>query len=347
MSTYLDNAMLAGEYHISVLRYEAVSNLVTNPEGIYVDATLGGGGHSESILGRLAPEGRLIAFDQDPDAHANIRNNPVLGQDKRLQLVRANFRELQAQLQALGIERVDGVLADLGVSSHQFDTPERGFSYRFDAGLDMRMDPEHQELTAAEWLDSVSYEELAEVFREYGDMTHKMALKMAVTITSARPHTTYELNDAVAKRFGRRNLYASLSLIYQSIRMKINSELEALESFLKQCPDVLWPGGRLCVISFHSLEDRQVKHLMNVGLVPGGSEPLKDFYGNVLRPFTPLTRQPITPGAFELRFNPRSRSARLRVAERNNLDGTPFGLPPEGSAAAADTGAGAPASANA
>ncbi len=295
-------------YHNPVLLHESVEGLNLRDGGIYVDVTFGGGGHSAEILSRLKG-GRLIAFDQDEDAATNIPN------DERFSFVPHNFKFLKNFLQVLGIGKVDGILADLGVSSHQFDQAERGFSTRFDSNLDMRMD-RNNPLTAAEIVHTYSEQELSRIFSVYGELNQ--AKRMAQAIAEARMvspiHTTGRLKEVVGRflLFGKEN--KTLAQLFQALRIEVNQELEALETMLVQSAQMLAPAGRLVVISYHSLEDRLVKNFMKSGNFTGEAE--KDFYGNNLTPFNLINRKPITASPEETENNSRARSARLRIAEK-------------------------------
>ena len=295
-------------YHEPVLLRESVDMLRIDPSGVYVDLTFGGGGHSREILRRLGPKGRLVAFDQDGDARANLPD------DKRLIFVESNFRFMRGQLRLHGFGQVDGVLADLGVSSHHFDTPERGFSFRFDGPLDMRMNSRGK-LTAAKVVESYSAEELIRVFRDWGEL--QTPYKIAACIERARaasPITTIEgLVEAVKPCTPKKDGNKFLSKLFQALRIEVNGEMEALGMALEQSLKALAPGGRLVVISYHSLEDRMVKNFMRSGRFDGTVE--KDFYGVPQTPFSQVDKA-VTPPEEELARNPRSRSARLRAATK-------------------------------
>jgi 16S rRNA (cytosine1402-N4)-methyltransferase len=277
------------------------------PDGVYVDVTFGGGGHSKEILKHLGDKGRLLAFDQDEDAQRNIPN------DDRLAFIDQNFRFLKNYCRLYGAIPVDGVLADLGVSSHQFDQPERGFSIRFDAELDMRMD-QGGELTAKEVVNSYSEEDLHRIFGMYGEIQN--AKSLAKAIVTARLNrsisTIAELKDAIKKLIpkGKENKY--LAQVFQALRIEVNQELEALQEFLTQAVDILKPGGRLVVMSYHSLEDRLVKNFIAKGKFKGEVE--KDFFGNEIKPMESVTRKAIVATDEEVATNNRARSAKLRVA---------------------------------
>ncbi len=299
------------EYHIPVLLNESVSalNIEENKNGIFVDATFGGGGHSREILSRLGEKGKLIAFDRDSDA---IKNAP---DDKRLILIHNNFRFVQNFVRALGfIGKIDGILGDLGVSSHQFDTGERGFSFRFDAPLDMRMNQLAPQ-SAADIVNGYSQEELTKIFKIYGELDKPW--KAAELICKARENspieTTGDLSKAVEKLYNNFTEHKFLAKLYQALRIEVNMEMRALEDFLTGARNSLKPGGRLSIITYHSLEDRMVKNFMKTGNTQGENE--KDFYGKNLSPFELVTRKPILPPDEEIASNTRSRSAKLRVAQ--------------------------------
>lgn len=296
------------EYHNPVLLKECIEGLNINPKGIYVDVTYGGGGHSKEILKHLTT-GKLYAFDQDDDAIANKVN------DERLVMIKQNFRYLKNFLKLYNALPIDGLLADLGVSSHQFDEADRGFSTRFDAKLDMRMDRGAKQ-TAADVLNTYSEEDLKRIFKLYGEVDN--AGRLAYVIFNARKekeiHTVNDLKQVVSKcvKWGRENQY--YAQVFQALRIEVNRELDVLQELLLQTLDVLKPGGRLVVISYHSLEDRLVKNIIKTGKLEGELE--KDFYGNPLTPFKAITRKPVVPDALEIEQNSRARSAKLRIAER-------------------------------
>jgi 16S rRNA (cytosine1402-N4)-methyltransferase len=293
-------------YHSPVLLSECLDFLNLRPDGTYVDATFGGGGHSRAILERLGPNGRLIAFDQDPDAQANALN------DARFTLVPHNFEHLKRFLKLHRAPQVDGILADLGVSSHQLDVPERGFAHKFDGPLDMRMNPEAGQ-PASEWLNEVGELELRKVLAEFGDVERPAAV--AAAILRALPIATTTELKAVLEPFSQRGRNAKLpARVFQAIRIAVNREMDVLDAFLTDCVDALKPGGRLVVMSYHSLEDRRVKNLLREGRLDGEAD--RDDFGRRLVPFTLLTRKPVSAGPEELEANPRSRSARLRAAEK-------------------------------
>lgn len=293
-------------YHSPVLLAECLDFLHLRPDGTYVDATFGGGGHSRAILERLGPQGRLIAFDQDPDAQANALDDP------RFTLVPHNFEHLKRFLKLNRAPQVDGILADLGVSSHQLDVPERGFAHKYDGPLDMRMNPEAGQ-PASEWLHEVGELELRKVLAEYGDVERPAAV--AAAILRALPVATTAELKAVLEPFSQRGRNAKLpARVFQAIRIAVNREMDVLDRFLTDCVDSLKPGGRLVVMSYHSLEDRRVKNLMREGRLDGEAD--RDDFGRRLVPFTLLTRKPVSAGPEECAINPRSRSARLRAAQK-------------------------------
>ena len=293
-------------YHVPVMLKEAVDALDIDPSGIYVDCTFGGGGHSREILSRLNEKGRLIAFDQDEDAKANLTA------DTRLTFIPHNFRHLSRFLRLHGISAVDGILADLGVSSHQFDEPSRGFSIRFDAPLDMRMDVS-QGQTAADLIRITDAEGLQKIFQDFGEVTNAKTLSQLLSEHSRHTaiRTIKELKDAIAPVVkGNPNKY--LAQVFQALRMAVNDELGSLHDLLRQSVDMLKPGGRMAVITFHSIEDRSVKQFFKEG--DEEARALDPVYGTrAAKPFEPLTKKPIEPSDEELKKNPRSRSARLRV----------------------------------
>lgn len=288
-----------------------LEGLAIRPEGVYVDITFGGGGHSKAILERLGEKGRLLAFDQDSDARANAQAI----EDKRLTFIDANFRYLQKYLRLYGVKSVDGILGDLGVSSHQFDTPERGFSTRFEANLDMRMNQRGGQ-TARDIVDSYSAEELHRILGMYGELQN--AKTAAQAIVAARANRTIEtVNDlkAALQRYaprGKENKY--FAQVFQALRIEVNDEMGALQEFLTQSAEVLKPQGRLVVMSYHSLEDRLVKNFIGKGKFYGEVE--KDLFGNDLKPLQSVTRKPIEASPEEIAQNSRARSAKLRVAEK-------------------------------
>ena len=300
-------------YHIPVLLHPSVDGMNIQPGGIYVDVTFGGGGHSREILRRMDYTARLYSFDQDEDAEKNIVDDP------RFTFVRSNFRYLHNFLRYYHHEQVDAILADLGVSSHHFDDSERGFSFRFEGKLDMRMN-KRSGLTAADVVNTYSEERLADLFYLYGEL--KNSRKLAATLVKARasaPLTTIEEFLAVVKPlFGREREKKELAKVFQALRIEVNQEMEALKEMLAAAVRVLKPGGRLVVITYHSLEDRLVKNLMKTGNTEG--RVVKDFFGRVETPFRLVTNKVIVPDEAEQQRNPRSRSAKLRIAERTATD---------------------------
>lgn len=296
-------------YHTPVLLDESVTALNIKPDGVYVDATFGGGGHSREILRRLGPKGALISFDRDTDA---IKNAP---DDNRLILVHNNFRFVENFVHYNGFKHVDGVLADLGVSSHQFDSGERGFSFRFDAPLDMRMN-QLAKKNAADIINTYEQEDLARLFKIYGEIDKpRKAAELICSARSKKPiETTGELSKAVERMYNSNTEHKFLAKLYQALRIEVNMEMQALEEFLKGAYSVLAPGGRLSVITYHSLEDRMVKNFIKTGNTAG--EVNKDFFGKIESPFDIITRKPILPAEEEIQRNTRSRSAKLRVAEK-------------------------------
>jgi len=302
---------MQNSYHETVLLHESVDNLISNPDGVYVDLTFGGGGHSREILSKLSPKGKLFAFDQDADAAQNAI------EDSRFQLLQYNFRHLQRSLRLAGIKQVDGILADLGVSSFQFNTPERGFSYRFDAFLDMRMNQQGSEQTAQALLNQKTAEELQLMFSNLGELRNAKTLALAIVKARQRKplETVQELLSVVEPNIIG-NKYRYLGQVFQSLRMEANDELGALKEMLQQTSAVIRPQGRLCVITFHSLEDKLVKNWVKNGCF--NDTPEKDFYGNVNLPFQAVHKKPVEPTAAEIEANSRAHSAKLRVAARNS-----------------------------
>lgn len=295
-------------YHIPVLLKESIDGMNLQPEGVYVDVTFGGGGHSKEILHRGDSSIRLLSFDQDEDAERNIVN------DQRFTFVRSNFRYLYNFLRYHGIEQVDGILADLGVSSHHFDDSERGFSFRFDGNLDMRMNKRSGK-TAADIVNNYDEERLADIFYLYGEL--KNSRKLASTLVKARNRkaiiTIGDFLEIVKPLFGREREKKELAKVFQALRIEVNQEMEALKEMLLSAMEVLKPGGRLVVITYHSLEDRMVKNIMKTGNIEG--KTIQDFYGNSQTPFK-LVNKVITASDEEVKSNPRSRSAKLRIAEK-------------------------------
>ena len=296
-------------YHIPVMLNESIEGLNIKPNGTYVDVTFGGGGHSRRILECLGEGGRLYAFDQDEDAAKNVID------DSRFTFIQQNFRYMKNFLQLYCGGKVDGILADLGVSSYQFDTPEKGFSTRFNGRLDMRMN-QNAAVDAASIVNTYDVSSLASVFSRYGELRNAMAIADAITMArEEKPiETTDELKAAVARFLPRGSENKVLAQIFQALRIEVNEEMKVLEAFLGQCADVLNPGGRLVVLSYHSLEDRLVKNFMKTGNADGNLE--KDFFGNQLTPYKLMTSKPIVPSDDEIQMNSRARSAKLRVAER-------------------------------
>lgn len=296
-------------YHIPVLLNESIEALNIKPNGVYVDVTFGGGGHSRRILECLDENGHLYAFDQDEDAAKNVID------DSRFTFIQQNFRYMKNFLQLYCGGKVDGILADLGVSSYQFDTPEKGFSIRYNGRLDMRMN-QNAAVDAANIVNTYDVASLASVLSRYGELRNAMAI--ADTIVMAREmkpiETTDELKDAVARFLPKGSENKVLAQIFQALRIEVNEEMKVLEIFLSQCADVLNPGGRLVVLSYHSLEDRLVKNFMKTGNADGNLE--KDFFGNQLTPYKLMSSKPILPSDEEIQNNNRARSAKLRVAER-------------------------------
>jgi len=296
-------------YHIPVLLNESVDGLIIRPDGVYVDVTFGGGGHSREILSRLEADGHLYAFDQDADAEKNIP------QDGRFTFVRSNFRYLRNWMRYYGVEQIDGLLADLGVSSHHFDDAERGFSLRFDAPLDMRMN-KRAGRTAADILATYDEAQLADVFYLYGEL--RQARRMAAAIVKARQSapvtTTGELLRLLDPLFPREREKKEQAKLFQALRIEVNREMDALREMLLAATELMASGGRLSVITYHSLEDRIVKNVMKAGNAEG--EVAQDFFGRVETPFRAVGSKLITPTEEEIARNPRSRSAKLRIAEK-------------------------------
>jgi len=296
-------------YHNPVLLNESVDALIINESGIYIDCTFGGGGHSREILNRLDGNGKLFSFDQDVDA---IRNKI---DDNRFELVEQNFRFLKNNLRIRGIKQVDGVLGDLGVSSHQFDTPERGFSTRFDGELDMRMN-QNAKLSAKTIINEYEEEDLARVFYDFGEL--QGSYRLAREVIKVRANKSIETIDELKQIFSfipkmKENKF--FAQMFQALRIEVNDEMAALKDMLSQCTDVIKPGGRLVIISYHSLEDRLTKRFMKNGMFEG--EPERDVFGNWSAPFKPLQSKVIIPTQEEINENPRARSAKMRIAVRN------------------------------
>lgn len=297
-------------YHVPVLLKESLEGLAINPSGTYVDTTFGGGGHSRAILAALGSRGRLLAFDQDPQAQQNAID------DERFTLIPQNFRHIKRFLRFYGVKQVDGVLADFGVSSYQFDTAERGFSTRLEGALDMRMNPEAP-LSAYEVVNTYEEEALSTLFFRYGELSQSRQIaRTIVQQRSTRPiATTGELKQVVQRFLPKGKENKVLAQLYQAIRIEVNGELAALEELLLQLPEIVRPGGRIALISYHSLEDRLVKRFIRDGQFSG--EPQKDFYGNLLTPFQKVGKT-IVATQEEITQNNRARSAVLRVAERRS-----------------------------
>ncbi|MGJ1195445.1 16S rRNA (cytosine(1402)-N(4))-methyltransferase RsmH [Sphingobacterium spiritivorum] len=303
---------MSNVYHVPVMLKECIDALSIKPDGVYVDVTFGGGGHSREILKHLGPKGRLFAFDQDPDALENTIA------DERFTLIHQNFRFLKNNLRLNGVKEVDGILADLGVSSHQFDAADRGFSIRFDADLDMRMD-QVSDLDAKKVLNTYAEEDLHRIFGMYGEiMNAKSLAKTVVTARLSAPiETVAGLKEVMRKLVPKGKEHKYHAQVFQALRIEVNKELEALQEFLLQTVSTLKPSGKLVVMSYHSLEDRLVKNFMAKGKFKGEVE--KDFFGNEIKPFQVITRKAITASEAELSTNNRSRSAKLRVAEKKEL----------------------------
>ncbi len=294
-------------YHDSVLLHQSVEALINNPEGIYVDCTFGGGGHSRLILEKLSEKGKLFAFDQDSDAQKNIIK------DDRFTLIPQNFRFIKNFLRYYKIESIDGILADLGVSSHQFDIPERGFSTRFDGPLDMRMNPQ-QNLSAKDILNTYPEEQLAEIFYLYGELSQsrKIAREIVTQRKEKSLETTGQLKELFKKLIPAHKQNKFFAQLFQALRIEVNDELSALKELLTQSYELLKPGGTLVFISYHSLEDRLVKKFIKTGLFEG--EPERDIFGNWNKPFELVSSKAIIPDEEEISENPRARSAKMRIA---------------------------------
>lgn len=303
---------MRSDYHIPVLLQESLAGLSVDPNGTYLDLTFGGGGHSAEIL-NLLDNGKLIAFDQDPDVNNHL---PV---DSRFHFIPHNYRFMGRFLDYMGIDKVDGILADLGVSSHHLDQPERGFSFRFDAPLDMRMNQDAA-TTAADVVNTCSLADLTNIFRRFGEMDHpgRWAAKILQSRESASIKTTFDLVKCLHPLLKKGREHKDLAKVFQAIRIEVNNELGGLQDMLSQCADRLVPGGRLVVISYHSLEDRLVKNYMKSGNAEGIIH--QDFYGQTTGPYRVITRKVILAGEEEVARNPRARSAKLRIAERITSD---------------------------
>lgn len=301
--------MICETYHKPVMLEESLEGLNIQPDGIYADMTYGGGGHSREIVSRLGKDGHLYGFDQDLDAMQGAMT------DERFTFVRSNFRFVKNWMQYYGVDGVDGILADLGVSSHHFDEGERGFSFRYDAALDMRMN-QAARLTAAQVVNTYSEEQLADIFYLYGEM--KTSRKLAATLVKARKEneikTTGQLADLLRPMLGRDREKKDMAKVFQALRIEVNGEMNALKQMLAGAIEVLKPGGRLVVLTYHSLEDRMVKNIMRSGNTEG--KTVQDFFGNFLSPLRPIKKGVMTPSAAEQQENPRSRSAKLRIAEK-------------------------------
>lgn len=295
-------------YHNPVLLNDCLVGLNLRPDGTYADVTFGGGGHSRAIMEQLGT-GHLYAFDQDEDAAKNAFDDP------RFTFIPQNFRYFKNFIQLYHRDKIDGVLADLGVSSHQFDTPEKGFSTRFEGRLDMRMNQSNP-TDAAAIVNSYDHAELTRLLTRYGEVpnAHLVASDIIMAREAAPIETTLQLKEAVQGRLPRGRENKVLAQIFQALRIEVNQEMDALDAFLSQCADVLKPGGRLVILSYHSLEDRMVKNYIKTGNAQGIEE--KDFFGNLLTPYRIINRKPIVPSDEEIASNPRARSAKLRIAER-------------------------------
>ena len=295
-------------YHQPILLDESVEALAIQPAGVYVDATFGGGGHAVAILNKLGDKGRLIGFDQDEDAVQNALD------DSRFSFIHHNFRFLKRFLKLHGIEQVDGILADLGVSSHQLDEASRGFSYRFDALLDMRMD-KGGEVSAADIVNTYSAAALQHILGAYGEVRNAKTLALKI-VEERKTRSIQTIHDllAIVEPLARGQKLRYLSQVFQALRMEVNDEMGALSDFLEQAIETLKPGGRLCVITYHSIEDRMVKNFLKAGNANG--EVKSDFYGNIFRPFKMISKSGVAPSPEEIRRNPRARSAKLRVGEK-------------------------------
>ena len=311
----------AETYHVPVLLKESVDGLNIQSGGVYVDVTFGGGGHSSEILSRLDEQAHLYSFDQDADAEQNVMRSEVGAErrfvdDPRFTFVRSNFRYLKNWMRYYGVESIDGLLADLGVSSHHFDDESRGFSFRFDAQLDMRMNKRAGK-TAADIVNDYDEEALANLFYLYGEIKQSRHLAAAVAKARSQQHiaTTQDLLGILEPIFKREREKKDLAKVFQALRIEVNHEMDALKEMLKSATELLKPGGRLSVITYHSLEDRIVKNIMKTGNVEG--KRIQDFYGRIETPFTLINNKVIVPSENEQQENPRSRSAKLRIAEKN------------------------------
>ncbi len=300
----------AETYHVPVLLRQSVDGLSVRPDGTYIDVTFGGGGHSREILSRLGENGHLYSFDQDADAERNVPEG-----DERFTFVRSNFRYLTNWMRYYGVTCVDGLMADLGVSSHHFDDEERGFSFRFDAPLDMRMNG-RAGMTAADVVNRYDEEQLARLFYLYGEMKNSRSLAAAIVKSrqNAAVQTVEQLLEIVRPLLGRERVKKDMAKVFQALRIEVNHEMDALQEMLVAALRVLRPGGRLVVLTYHSLEDRMVKNFMRAGNVEGKTQ--QDFFGNRLSPMKPVNNKVIVPDNEEQEQNPRSRSAKLRIAEK-------------------------------
>ena len=300
-------------YHTPVLLHTCIEALNINPDGVYVDVTFGGGGHSKAILEKLSAQGKLIAFDQDPDAAAGAPKQA------NFQLIPSNFKFLKNYLKMMGIAQIDGILADLGVSSHQFDVAERGFSIRFDAPLDMRMDKQSK-LTAFVVLNKYSGEQISKLLKVYGEVyqADRITQRILQFRTEKPIKTTFDLMGLLKGLSKPEQLNSLAAQVFQAIRIEVNGEMESLKQLLKQSIEVLKPKGRLVVLSYHSLEDRLVKHFIRSGTEEG--EPIKDFFGKTFPPLEAINRKPLKPSTQEIEQNNRARSAILRIAQRTTYE---------------------------
>ncbi|MBR5728619.1 MAG: 16S rRNA (cytosine(1402)-N(4))-methyltransferase RsmH [Prevotella sp.] len=308
-------------YHIPVLLKESIDGLNIQPDGVYVDVTFGGGGHSREILSRLGQKGHLFSFDQDADAELNIKSvgndseGQDMGQDSRFTFVRSNFRYLKNWMRYYEVDHIDGLLADLGVSSHHFDDETRGFSFRFNAPLDMRMNKRSGQ-TAADLLNKSDEKKLADIFYLYGEL--KTARRLAAAIVKKREEkpfaVTEDLTEAVTPLLPKEREKKDMAKVFQALRIEINHEMDALKEMLKAATELIGQGGRLSVITYHSLEDRIVKNVMKAGNAEGKQE--QDFFGKIQSPFLLVNNKVIIPSEEEQQLNPRSRSAKLRIAEK-------------------------------
>ena len=298
------------QYHIPVLLSQSVDGLIINPAGVYVDVTFGGGGHSAYLLEKLTDKGRLIAFDQDEDAKTNLIA------DSRFEFVPQNFAFVKNNLRLLGVREVDGVLADLGVSSHQFDVAERGFSFRFSGDLDMRMSQD-VELTAANIVNEYTEDDLRTLFKVYGELKNAFAVASRIVYKRRKGvvfNTTQDLVEQIKDLAPRGKDNTFLAKVFQALRIEVNDEMGVLKSLLSQCGQIVKKGGRISFITYHSIEDRMVKNYIKTGNVEG--ELKKDFYGNIERPFKEVNRKPVVADEEEVKKNNRARSAKLRIAEK-------------------------------